>query len=736
MKIPQQYTIEKRDFNSKAIEQLADCGLDDDFWPVVYLLKEKNKKNAAAYVGETIDIRTRLTTHLKHPEKGKLHEAYLISSEQFNKSATLDIEANCIKYLSGDGMYKLLNGNLGLVHHNYYQKEELYDEIFRSVWDELRALGVAKHTLRQIDNSDLFKYSPYKSLSVEQTKSLILILESLLDDRYNSFVIEGGAGSGKTVLAVFLFKLLNTAEEDFNFRAFGPEDQRIIELVQQIKLKLPNPKMALIIPMDSFRATVQKIFKHVEGLRADMVVGPTDLRKNHYDIVLVDEAHRLRRRINLGSYYGVFDEVSEELGFNKDKDDELDWVLKQSNKNIFFYDEFQSIKPSDVLQEKFDVLKNNKTTKTGYLNSQFRVKGGLKYVKFIDDLLNCTRIASQEKFRFKKYDFLLFQDLKQMIDHIKEKDSKHELARVVAGYAWPWPSQKDKGAFDINIGPLKLRWNSIKRNWINSINAINEVGCIHTVQGYDLNYTGIIFGNEIGYDKERGEIIIRKHNYYDKNGKHGVKDPEQLKGFIINIYKTLMLRGIKGTYIYICDEALREYFACHIPLYNESVSNDTIIEEKILPFVNSVPFYDLKAAAGSFSEQQLTSEDAQWIPVHDLNGLRLSNDHFACKVMGESMNKIIPNGAICLFRKYTGGTRNGQIVLASHSDIQDADFGSNYTVKEYFSEKKYNPDGTWVHERIVLKPFSTDSSYEDILLGQNELSRLKVLGIFEAVLHG
>lgn len=735
MKTPREYNIERHHFNSAAIEQLYNYDFAGEFWPVVYLLKERNKKNAAAYVGETIDITTRLTTHLNHPEKGKLHEAYLISSKQFNKSATLDIEANCIRYLSGDGMYKLLNGNLGLVNHSYYQKEELYYEIFRSVWDELRSLGVAKHTLKQIDNSDLFKYSPYKSLSPEQTKSLILILESLLDDRYRSFVIEGGAGSGKTVLAVFLFKLLHTAEEDFNFRAFGPEDQRIIELVQRIKRKLPNPRMALIIPMDSFRVTVQTIFRHVEGLRADMVVGPTDLRRNHYDIVLVDEAHRLRRRINLGSYYGVFDEVSTELGFNKDKDDELDWVLKQSDKNIFFYDEFQSVKPSDVLQEKFDVLKNSKTTKTDYLNSQFRVKGGLKYVKFIDDLLKCKHITSQEKFKFKKYDFLLFQDLKQMIDHIKEKDSKDELARVVAGYAWPWPSQKDKEAFDINIGPLTLRWNSIKRNWINSTNAINEVGCIHTVQGYDLNYTGIIFGNEIGYDKEKGEIIIRKHNYYDKNGKHGVKDPEQLKGFIINIYKTLMLRGIKGTYIYVCDEALREYFARYIPLYNESVSNDTMIDEQIVPFVNSVPLYDLKAAAGSFSEQQLPNEDGLWIPVQSHNGLRISKDHFACKVVGESMNKIIPNGAFCLFRKYTGGTRNGQIVLASHSDIQDADFGSNYTVKEYFSEKKHNPDGTWEHERIILKPFSSDPSYGDIVLEGSELSRLKVIGIFEAVLR-
>lgn len=733
MKTPPEYNIQKHSFNLAAIEQLYNYDFAEEFWPVVYLLKEKNQRNAAAYVGETIDITTRLATHLNHPDKGKLHEAYLISSKQFNKSATLDIEANCIKYLSGDGMYKLLNANLGLVNHSYYQKEELYDEIFQSVWDRFRSLGVAKHTLQQIDNSDLFKYSPYKSLSSEQTKSLILILESLLDDRYKSFVIEGGAGSGKTVLAVFLFKLLHTAEENFDFSAFGPEDQRIVKLVQRLKQKLPNPKMALIIPMNSFRATVQTIFRHVEGLRADMVVGPADLKRNYYDIVVVDEAHRLRRRENLG-YYGFFDEVSNELGLDKDKDDELDWVLRRSDRNIFFYDEFQSIKPSDVLQEKFDILKNDKRTRTNYLHSQFRVKGGLRYVKLIDQLLKCDPPFSREKVRFKKYDFLLFDDLAQMVDVIKKKDQKKQLARVVAGYAWPWRSKKNKKAIDINIGPVKLRWNTVNKNWINSENAINEVGCIHTVQGYDLNYTGIIFGNEIGYDKEKGQIFIRKDNYHDRNGKNGVKNAEQLKRFIINIYKTLMLRGIKGTYLYICDDALREYLARYIPFYNEPVTNDFLSEKKIIPFVNSVPLYDLKAAAGNFSEQQPVIDDVQWFLIQPQKSLRISKDHFACKVVGESMNKLIPNGAICLFRKYAAGTRNGKIVLVSHTGIQDADFGSNYTVKKYFSEKKYNGDGTWEHERVILKPFSDDPSYEDIVLEENEFSRLKVIGIFEAVL--
>ncbi len=204
MNFSNEFKICQYSFDNSIIDTLNDYHFAQECWPVVYVIKETGNKKLAAYVGETFDIITRFDTHLRHSDKSQLQDALLISGNKFNKSATLDIEAKCIRYMAGDGRYKLLNANLGLAHHNYYQKQELYDEIFRSIWEELLALGVAKHSIKEIDNSDLFKYSPYKSLSTEQTKSLIIILESLLNDKYESIVIEGGAGSGKTVLAVFL----------------------------------------------------------------------------------------------------------------------------------------------------------------------------------------------------------------------------------------------------------------------------------------------------------------------------------------------------------------------------------------------------------------------------------------------------------------------------------------------------------------------------------------------------
>ena len=126
---------------------------------------------------------------------------------------------------------------------------------------------------------------------------------------------------------------------------------------------------------------------------------------------------------------------------------------------------------------------------------------------------------------------------------------------------------RDKNAFDIKIDDTQLKWNGTSNDWINSDGAINEVGCIHTTQGYDLNYSGIIFGNEISFNPETKEIIVKEENYFDKNGKQSIKDPKELKAFILNIYKTIMLRGIKGTYIYVCDPLLKAHFESFVPKY-------------------------------------------------------------------------------------------------------------------------------------------------------------------------
>jgi DUF2075 family protein len=728
MSLSNDFVINRYEFNSNLFNEFQNLHSVKDLWPIVYVLSDDKKLNGGkikdAYVGETTDAFARMSNHLKNDEKNKLTSVHIITSETFNKSATLDIESNLIKYMHGDGQYNLLNGNLGLANHNYYQKPE-YWNIFKSIWDKLRSEGIAKHDISFINNSDLFKYSPYKSLTPEQKLGLLGIINGLLNNDYKNFIVEGGAGTGKTILAIFLFKLLNTNNEDFNFKEFGDDEAEFYQKIKKLKDKFKSPNMALVVPMSSFRKTLQKVFKTIKGLKATMVIGPSELAKGKYDIVLVDESHRLRRRVNLTNYKS-FDDTCIKLGLDKNNCNELDWVLMQSENAILFYDENQSIKPTDVQKVDFDILKEKSNTQIQYLKSQFRVKGGNAYVKFIDDLLN---VKANGRFSSKDYEFILFDSIEDLIKEIKLRNDESGLSRLVAGYSWEWISSKDKKLFDIKIENTSLQWNKEPIDWINSDNSIDEVGCIHTTQGYDLNYTGVIFGNEIIYDKDKDEIVILKENYFDSSGKNTIRDPEILKEYIINIYKTIMLRGIKGTYVYVCDKNLREYFAKHISNYKIEKSISYIPASKVIPFINSIPLYNLKAAAGAFSEVQDVN-DFEWIELPPQ--YKPSKELFACTVIGESMNRVIPNGSICLFRKYAGGSRNGMIVLAEHTKFQESEFGSRYTVKEYHSKKEVKEE-SWKHHKITFKPLSY-LELDNIELSNDEASTLNIIGVFECVL--
>lgn len=147
------------------------------------------------------------------------------------------------------------------------------------------------------------------------------------------------------------------------------------------------------------------------------------------------------------------------------------------------------------------------------------------------------------------------------------------------------------------------------------------------------------------------------------------------------------------------------------------------------PNEQTIPLYDLSIAAGSFSDQQRV-ENIKHIELEEL--IPKGDNLFACKVVGESMNKVIPSGSICLFEKYSGGSRNGRIVLVEMTDFTDPDSGSNYTIKEYTSKKSNSEEG-WKHEEIVLLPKSTEN-YPPIILRDEEIVGLKVVGLFVKVL--
>lgn len=528
-------------------------------WPVVYLIHNEKEM----YIGETTKVYVRASQHLKNPERKKLKTIRIIGDDRFNKSAVLDIESSLIKYVSADGRYLLQNHNFGIQSHNYFNKGE-YEQIFFEIWRKLKSRGIVRKSLDEIKNSDLFKFSPYKSLTDDQFVAVDFILDTLNErfDSTSTTLVEGSSGTGKTVLAIYLMKLIESIRKgEYVFDEDFTEDD-VPSLKLRERIENSEFSMAFVVPMSSLRKTIKKVFRNVKGLNPNMVIGPNELSKRTYDLIVVDEAHRLPRRKNIAGFK-AFDDANRTLGFDANGDS-LDWIIKQGKHIVLFYDEFQSIRPSDVRKEKFAKLLTQNNFSLFELSSQMRSLGGNDYIQYIKDMFSNNAF---QKIVFSDFEFFIFDDVEKMVNRIRDKDEEVGLSRLIAGYSWEWKSKNDPLTYDIELDRVKLKWNSVTSDWVNSPNALNEVGCIHTTQGYDLNYAGIIIGNDLKFDVKTNKIIIDKNCYFDRNGFVGIEDPSDLDEYIRNIYMTLMFRGIKGVYVYVCNEDLKSYLKQYIDIF-------------------------------------------------------------------------------------------------------------------------------------------------------------------------
>jgi len=186
-----------------------------------------------------------------------------------------------------------------------------------------------------------------------------------------------------------------------------------------------------------------------------------------------------------------------------------------------------------------------------------RVKWGNEYIEFVNALFDGWNTDFE---KIQNYDFKMYDDFSEFRSDIFTKNEEVWLSRIVAWYARPRISKKKSpNVHDIEIEWVKMFRNSTNKDRVNSKDALHEVGCIHTVQGYDLNYVWVILWKELSYNKDTWEFVINKEEYYDINWKRWIDDEYELKRYIINIYKTLMTRGILWTYLYVVDKDLREY---------------------------------------------------------------------------------------------------------------------------------------------------------------------------------
>ena len=297
-----------------------------------------------------------------------------------------------------------------------------------------------------------------------------------------------------------------------------------------------------------------------------------------------------------------------------------------------------------------------------------------------------------------------------MVSDIKIKNTEFSLCRIVAGFAWPWISRGNPDATDIDINGYKLRWNSTKTNWVNSPNAINEVGCIHTIQGYDLNYVGVIVGPELGYDSINNQLIVNRDKYEDTNGWRGITDSTELDRYIKNIYKTLMTRGIRGCYVHFVDKEVEKFFKSRIgntklkPIKEQKkILSPFTVEMIMVPLVGSAPC----------GNPLLGEENIEEYIEVEKSKIKIGAKYFIVRASGDSMNKVGINDGDLVLCRYSEKGETGDKVVALLE-------GEKVTIKYY--DKK--------DSRRILLPKSTNLKHQPIIPEEGDI----VQGIVQEVL--
>lgn len=557
-------------------------------WPVVYTIDGLRH----VYVGETIHVLSRMKQHLARADRSHLSSVRVVIDEMFNKSVCLDLESFLISRFSGDGKYEVVNANAGMTGSDYYQRET-YRQQFEEIFEQLRAEGLFDKSAADIENSDMFKLSPYKELNYDQRTAILAIVEQLFDDlrsgQPSTAVIKGQPGTGKTIVGIYLIKLLSDirlnsslvdTDSDALFAGFFTQENA--ELLRDFR-------MGLVIPQQSLRKTVERVFAKTFGLSKDMVLSPFQVGEatTDFDLLIVDEAHRLQQlSATMAMSIIKFKAINRTLFDGHEAGgDQLDWVRLRSTHRILLLDPEQSIRPASDLPASVIRELESEAASAGRafaLKSQMRVKAGEDYVGYVRGILSND---PPQPTTFSEYDLRFFDDLGVMRQAILDRERDVGLSRLVAGYAWKWRSQKDKSQFDIELDGVQLQWNNTATDWISSPTSIDEVGSIHTTQGYDLNYAGVIIGPDLRYDSVERRLRVDRDSYFDTKGKANNKmlgvsyTDEDLLGYIRNIYAVLLTRGIRGTYVYVCDPALRD----HLQKFLHAAGPIALVPDLIFP---------------------------------------------------------------------------------------------------------------------------------------------------------
>lgn len=524
---------------------------------VVYIYK--STKSNKIYIGQTKHFLTRNNQHYSGKEEkftiARFDQAIIVFSSYFHGSALDDVENQLITYFMADSPniskqtiyfdgHKIINKTKGNSIHDYNTREKVASEVIIPFWEDLYSKGwVRAATLESLRNEVLVKYSPIKKLT-DQQMELINEIES---NPSKNFVINGDAGTGKTVL--------------------------LTHLVAKLLIENENQKIAVVLQPNWIK-TAKEIF-NVYGFKNNNLTIATSTQlintNETYDTIIVDESHKLSRKYSkqMASFNSVY------KGKFVNDENHLQSLQKKGHQLILMYDALQAIRPANITRYQFRDATNNFEKR--YLKTQFRIQtpsgksytsddyiNGVKYLLYKDTgLLDKTNFNPDfDRGVFKDQDidsyFGYFEEnpLENLINWIEEDRNFHSshINRIVAGLVEPWKQSdgKDPSITHWHENNIHRRWNSTQENWINSKDedAEDQIGSVFAVQGIDLNKCAVLIGNDLQIDVN-GHLYGEPNNFFNVNGKFSKNDwnPENDKEFtlfVLNIYYVLMTRGIDG----------------------------------------------------------------------------------------------------------------------------------------------------------------------------------------------
>jgi len=348
-------------------------------------------------------------------------------------------------------------------------------------------------------------------------------------------IVEGGPGTGKSVVAINLLTEITKREMLTQYVTKNAAPRAVYQ-----------SKLTGTITKSRFAALFQSSGSYIN----------TPI--NEFDALVVDEAHRLNEKS------GMF----QNLGENQIKE-----IIHAAACSVFFIDEDQKVTMKDI-GSKDEIKKQAKLLNAEViemeLSSQFRCNGSDAYLAFLDNLLQIRETANTDLKEI-NYEFKVCDTPAELQKIIFEKNKEKNSARLVAGYCWDWKSQKDNNAMDIEFPEYKfaMKWNLALDSmlWIMKPNSVNEIGCIHTCQGLELDYVGVIIGEDLIV--RNGIVLVdpAKRSRMDSSIKGYKKllkeNPEKAKDLIRkiikNTYRTLMTRGMKGCYVWCVDKETNEW---------------------------------------------------------------------------------------------------------------------------------------------------------------------------------